>query len=266
MPTPFTRPARRTLPALALALALGGLGCQINFTSGIEARDQWTRSYTLAEGGSFEILETNGRVTLEGTGGDQVTVVADRIGKGRTDEAAKSVLAAIEIKESVSTDRIVLDSTSKGMSFGIGTERRVEYTVKVPHRTRVTLRSTNGDFTVTGVSGRFSAVTTNGRVRATGLGEGAKIETTNGVITVQASGLGSGLTCETTNGVIDVTVPADVDANLSAQTTNGAVTYDGLTVTIAEKSRRRVDGSIGKGGPEIRLRTTNGAIRLRGGQ
>jgi DUF4097 and DUF4098 domain-containing protein YvlB len=266
MPVLVSRPIRRSVTlALALALAAGaGTACQLNFTSGIEARDQWTRTYPLSRNGSLEIRETHGRIKVEGTDGDKVEVVADRIAKGRTDEAAKEVLAGIEIKETVAPDSVTLDSTSRGQNLGIMTSRRVDYVVKVPRNARVILHSTNGDLDVSGLLGRFEGVTTNGDVSAIGIGDGAEIETTNGVVTVEASSLGKGLVCETTNGAITVTVPRDIKADLSAQTSNGHISYDGLDVTIAEKSQRRLDGMIGGGGPTIRLRTTNGPIRLRG--
>jgi hypothetical protein len=37
-----------------------------------------------------------------------------------------------------------------------------------------------------------------------------------------------------------------------------------LTVAVAEQSRRRLDGTLGGGGPLIRLETTNGAVQIRG--
>jgi hypothetical protein len=59
-------------------------------------------------------------------------------------------------------------------------------------------------------------------------------------------------------------VPASIKARLSARVSNGAITTEGLTVAVAEQSRRRLDGTLGGGGPLIRLETTNGAVQIRG--
>jgi len=40
--------------------------------------------------------------------------------------------------------------------------------------------------------------------------------------------------------------------------------FGGWTVAVAEQSRRRLDGTLGGGGPLIRLETTNGAVQIRG--
>ncbi|MEZ5320030.1 MAG: DUF4097 family beta strand repeat-containing protein [Vicinamibacterales bacterium] len=268
--SPLTRLTglRPLATAVLIAAAYGSTGCQINFDSGMEARDEWRRTYPLEADGAVEIRESNGRISVTGTDGNQVEVVAERIAKAPTEEAAKAALEDVKIEETISPREVVLDSTTKGPDIGLGIgsriQHRVNYTVRVPRGARVTLRSANGAIEVTDVGGRVRIAATNGRITAKGLGDGAEITSTNGVITVEAASIGRGLSCETTNGVIDVTVPAGVQADLSARTTNGGISTDGLEVHEIEKTRRRLDATIGGGGPEIRLQTTNGMIRLRG--
>jgi hypothetical protein len=62
---------------------------------------------------------------------------------------------------------------------------------------------------------------------------------------------------------VDVTLPADLDADFSARTSNGGIRHDGLTLSVIEQSRRRLDGTLGRGGSPITLQTTNGSIRVR---
>jgi hypothetical protein len=45
---------------------------------------------------------------------------------------------------------------------------------------------------------------------------------------------------------------------------NGVVDTDNLDVAASESSRRRLDATVGGGGPEIRLETTNGEVRIVG--
>ena len=264
---------RRSLARAGLAMWLASAAamlsaCHLDLSDRAEARDQWQRHYTLARGGTLEIRNTNGLIHIEPGAGDGIDVTADRIVRAPDDAAAKDGLAHFEIQETVSPERVTLDSTNRNAALNlVNLSRRVEYHVKVPEWANITLNTTNGEIEVTGprLTGTFHASATNGQISATGLENNATVETTNGTVTLDVSKLGEdGLSCETTNGGIAVTVPASIKARLSARVTNGAISADGLTVAIAEQSRRRLDGTLGGGGPLIRLETTNGAVDIRG--
>jgi len=125
--------------------------------------------------------------------------------------------------------------------------------------------ATNGEIQVTDLTGLLTVETTNGRVRATGLGNGAKVDTTNGAITLDFTKVAdAGITCETTNGAIQITIPANSKASVSARVSNGTIVTKSLDLAATEQSRRRLDASIGGGGPAIRLTTNNGLIELKG--
>ena len=73
----------------------------------------------------------------------------------------------------------------------------------------------------------------------------------------------AGLTAHTTNGSITVKMAGELNADFRAHTTNGRIRTDfPVTITGTISSRRRLEGTLGKGGPEIDLRTTNGSITL----
>jgi hypothetical protein len=257
---------RLTAPLLALVAALGAAGaCGLNISSGVEARDVWKRTYTLSPGASFEIRNSNGRIRITPAEGDKVELQADRIVKAATDESAKAALAKFEIGETVAPKSIVIDASSQSMGLTIGLSRRVDFDVRVPRWADVKLDATNGDIEVTGLQGMFRAETTNGRVVGSALEGGATVTTTNGVVNLDFSKLGDeGVSCETTNGTISVTVPREAKARISARVTNGAINTSDLQLAVSEQSRRRLDASIGGGGPSIRLETTNGAISIKG--
>src|SRR6187551_3749844 len=97
----------RKLSVLALILAVGlsVAGCDIqagngdfkvDFASG-KAQDTWSRSYKLPSTGRFELINVNGKVTAEPTDGNEVVVEGRRTAKARSDEAAKELLAKLEI-------------------------------------------------------------------------------------------------------------------------------------------------------------------------
>lgn len=251
--------------ALAITASASLTACNVNFSTGAEARDQWKRSYTLAKDGAFELRNTNGRVRIETTEGNAVEVTADRVVRAGTDEAAKAALSSIEIVERVTPDRIVLDSTNRpGVTFTL--QRHVDYAIRLPRWANVTINATNGDIEISGLTGTFRAEATNGRIQAHALENSANVNTTNGDIGLEFMKMGSaGVTCETTNGRIRVTIPRDAPARLSARVTNGVISTENLTVAASEQSRRRLEGTVGTGdGPSVRLSTTNGQIVVTG--
>jgi hypothetical protein len=256
---------RGRLAALAGASALVLSACNLHLSTQAEARDQWQRHYSLAPGGTLEIANTNGAIEIDSTDDSSVEVSADRVVQAATDQAAKEALAGFDIKETITPDHIAIDSSNHGINL-TGMSRRVHYHVRAPRSANVRLSMTNGDITLAGphVSGTVRAETTNGGVRATGLENSATAATTNGTITLDVAALGEdGISCDTTNGAISLRLPSSLNARLSARVTNGAISQEGLNLNVSEQSRRRLDGTIGNGGPMIKLETTNGGIQIK---
>jgi hypothetical protein len=256
----------RSVSAAALALAAAvAAGCNLQLSAGAEARDQWTRTYTLAQGGTFEIREPNGTIRIEAVDGDRVDVVAERIARAASDEAAKDLLSKMEIAEEISPARIALDGTQREGARILHGSRKVNYTVKLPRWAKVAVYTSNGIVDVTGLAGALRVEATNGSVQARGLESAAQVETTNGTARLEFAKVGDqGITCETTNGTIVVSVPKDTKASLSARVTNGSIRQENLPLEVIEQSQRRLDGTLNGGGAEIRLSATNGTIRIEG--
>jgi hypothetical protein len=94
--------------------------------------------------------------------------------------------------------------------------------------------------------------------------DGFGVSSTNGGVKVYLDGdswVGEGLNLHVTNGGISVVMPKGYSATLDASTTNGGISVD-HPIRIQEKSRGRLTGTIGDGGPRIRVRTTNGGVRF----
>ena len=73
---------------LPLLVVLAGcdMACHGHLTG--RATDEWTRSYPLAEGGEIRLVNTNGKIDVEGVSGSTVEIKAERIARGTTDAAA----------------------------------------------------------------------------------------------------------------------------------------------------------------------------------
>jgi DUF4097 and DUF4098 domain-containing protein YvlB len=251
--------------ALTLAALAAAAGCGMVLNA--EAHDEWKRTYPLAQGGSVEIRNTNGRIQVEPGDDGKVEVVATRTARAGSDEEARAELKNIEIVESVSPNRIALDSAKGhiGIVFEFNVSRRVDYVVRVPRWANVTVTTTNGEIAAAGVAGEFRAETTNGAIKASEIDGAVRMETTNGDVTLEVTKVtDAGVTCATTNGSVDLTMPSAARASFDVSTSNGAIDPTGLDLKVSEQSRRALRATVGGGGPTIKLETTNGGIRVRG--
>ena len=178
---------------------------------------------------------------------------------------------------------------------------RVEYTVLVPRSTRVNIATGNGDLTIERAGADVSATTGNGKINigetagrvdaTTGNGD-VTVESANGPVKV-GSGNGrifvttaqGGVSANTGNGDVDVrmksatsdsdmsfnsgsgsirvSLPADFNGRIDASSGNGSLQSDFEISVIGRLDSHHVRGTIGKGGPLLRLNTGNGRIELR---
>jgi hypothetical protein len=64
---------------------------------------------------------------------------------------------------------------------------------------------------------------------------------------------------------VTLTVPSDYNATLETGTVNGPFTSDvPIVMTIRGRVGRPFTGTLGQGGPRIRVVTVNGPVRIRG--
>jgi hypothetical protein len=72
----------------------------------------------------------------------------------------------------------------------------------------------------------------------------------------------SAVRAHTSNSSITLHLPGEVNASLSAGTSNSSIVSDFEMRTRGEISKHHIAGSIGNGGPLIDLSTSNGQIRI----
>ena len=264
MRMPFVRlaPALLLLPTLVAAA-----GCDIAMAD-LKAKEtaEWRKTYQLQPGQQVQIDNVNGRITVEPSVGNTVEIVAEKHARAATVENAKEALSRTEIAEDVSPARIKVETKHhRGAAtlFG-GSSVEVRYTVKVPAAADVKFTSVNGGIELTRLNGRITAETVNGGIAAREIGGSIDASTVNGGVDVdllRVDDRGAKLGC--TNGGIKLRLPADARANVSASVVNGGIDADGLgAIATIEKSRRRFEGRLNGGGPQIRLDGTNGGIRI----
>ena len=251
--------------ALVLPLAFVFAGCDLSLGHlAARATDEWTRTYPLSPGGEVRIVNTNGKIEIEGVDGSTVEVRAERIARGATDAAARELLPRIVIKEESTPDRVSLE-TERMSGIMIGAAFEVRYHVRAPKSTVVNVTNTNGQVSLTSLSGKVHAQTTNGGVNGKNLTGGVDARSTNGGVTIDLASVGTErISLRTTNGGVTLIVPEKAKASLSASWTNGGINVSSLeNLDVSEKSRRRFEGTLNGGGTPIELQTTNGGIRVR---
>jgi hypothetical protein len=253
----------RRLLLLPIVVAMAGCDVHLGDLSA-RATDEWTRSYPLKSGGEVRIVNTNGKIEVEGIDGSTVEVRAERIARGSTDSAARELLPRIVIKEDATPERVSLE-TERISGIMIGAAFEVRYHVRAPKNAAINVTNTNGQVVLTGLAGKVNAHTTNGGVKGDRLTGGVDARSTNGQVTIDLAAVGRDpVTLHTTNGGVTLTLPETAKADLSASVTNGGISVGEFqNLEVGEKSRRRLEAKLNGGGTPIELQTTNGGVRLR---
>jgi len=255
----------RRLVVFVLPLAVALAGCDVSLGKlTARATDEWTHTYPLTSGGEVRIVNTNGRIDVEGVDGLTVEIRAERIARGASEAAARELLPRIVIKDDSTPARVSLETERmSGIMIGAGFE--VRYHVRAPKNAVINVTNTNGQVAVNGLTGTIVAHTTNGGVKGTNLAGGVDARSTNGGVSIEMASIGpERISLETTNGGVTLMLPEKAKATVSASCTNGGITVGALdNFEVTEKSRRHLEGRLNGGGTAIDLQTTNGGIRVR---
>lgn len=222
----------------------------------------------------------NGRIKLKGSARDGVTVRAWQEVRGRrvgAEEFAEKVeIYAEQIGDEL---RVFAEHPPPPKDVNLA----VHYVIETPREVDVNLRTVNNRIKISGISGAIDATTVNGviklegeagpiRARVTNCSIKAKIgllindaefSTTNGSIGVEVDHCAGSIAALTTNGSINLTLPEDFAGQLDAEARRGRVHSD-FPIPVFGKIKSLLKGEIGEGGEAVvRLRSTNGSIRLK---
>jgi len=122
--------------------------------------------------------------------------------------------------------------------------------------------TSNGKITLKHIDGRVSADTSNGKIKIINASGLERAKTSNGSIEVAAEKLADGFDLNTSNGSVTLYIPQGADVDIEASTSNGSITQEGLSIKSSRSDDNRLTGTLGKGGPDVHIRTSNGNIML----
>lgn len=229
------------------------------------------RTVDVKPGARVELSNVNGRVSVTSWDQPRVRIVARKEVRGDRDEITDALRELrVDIRPLnggvVVTTHYPKRSNNSLFDWILGgnVNAQVAYDVTVPSTMNLDLETVNGAVRVAGVNGRHELETTNGKIEVMRCAGSVDASTTNGRITAELIQItrGQALEFETTNGRIEVTVPRTLAVDVDAGTTNGSIESE-LPVATTRVSRNSLRGSINGGGTPLRMRTTNGGIRIR---
>ena len=220
----------------------------------------------IAAGQHVEIKGVSGTISAAPSTSGLVEVSADRRGARSDPDAVR-----IEVVEHPAGVTICAVYPREGNACLPGDDGRlsarrndvqVTFSVGVPPGVDFVARHVNGTIRAADLADDIVASTVNGNVTIA-TGGHAQVETVNGSITaaIGRADWDGAMSFETVNGSVTLTLPADADADVSARTANGSIRAD-LPITDTDERRQRFEGRLGNGGRELRVRTTNGSVRL----
>lgn len=259
---------RSLLSALLAMGVLFGLAAGAKAQNAGELREEFHRTFPLAANGSVSLENISGVVKIAAWDRSEIKVDAVKraYSRERLDEA--------QIKFVADADSINIHTEYPERNYRIvdGDNRRqslasVDYVLTVPRGANLdAIELVNGTLEIEGLTGDVKASLVNGPVTARGLVGEARLSTVNGRLEATFDRLDAAkpISLGSVNGQLTLTIPSDANAHLRANTVSGSITNDfGLPVRRGEYVGRDLSGTLGSGGPRIKLSNVSGAITIR---
>lgn len=247
------RPTHLAVAALALLLAVA---------PALAAERTVTESHPFSDSGRLSLDNVNGDVEIIGWDRDELSLEAEI--SGRTGKTVDEVTIDID----VDGDRIHVETDYPDNRGGWGRDwAEVDYRLKVPRGAELAeISLVNGSLRLEGLSGSVEASLVNGNLDAKQLSGSVELSSVNGSVDLVLDRLGAGqrIEVESVNGSIDLRLPADPDAEISAETVHGRIQNDfGLKVRKGEYVGSDMRGRLGNGSARVSLENVNGSIDVR---
>jgi hypothetical protein len=252
--------------------AIGGSVTQAQEKRTVFTQDNFHWQAKLAAGQTLEVIGRNGEIEATGAGDESAQVDARRSGHGDEQEP---FIEVVEYSDGVTICAVYARNATPGRchrggvdsesgSFWHSSRAKITFSVKAPRGVNLKMDTTNGDIRGRDLKSVVKANTTNGSVDVE-TSEWASGHTTNGHVAIsmgKADWKGE-LELATTNGGITVSLPPPAAFELHAATTNGNIRTDFPITVVGSFGMKNVSGTVGAGGRELKLATTNGGIEVK---
>ncbi|MBX7185687.1 MAG: DUF4097 family beta strand repeat-containing protein [Vicinamibacteria bacterium] len=230
---------------------------------------KWTGK--IAAGKTFEVRGINGKMRATAASGPEVELVAIRSGRRNDPESVKievvphaggvTVCAVYPSRDAARPNEC---KPGGGHMNTRNNDVNVEFELRIPKDVNFEGRTVNGSIEAD-IEGRAALSTVNGRIEVVA-GTLTEATTVNGSIKAEvksAANPADDIKLSTVNGSVHLSLPEDVNADVSAKTVNGGITSDFTEIEVRKKwGPRSAEGRLGHGGRELELATVNGGIRI----
>jgi hypothetical protein len=129
----------------------------------------------------------------------------------------------------------------------------------------IRLHSGDGSIEARNLDGRVDASSGDGHIKLDGRLDQLNVKTGDGSINARiqpGSKIAASWTIHTGDGSVDITLPADLQANIDASTNDGHISL-GIPVTVEGTfSNSQIHGKMNGGGQPLTIHTGDGSIRL----
>jgi hypothetical protein len=230
----------------------------------------FSSKHQIASGGTMRVQNLNGSIDVDASDNGTTTVQAVKSWR-RGDPADVRIVVepssnGVTVCALWSDEKDCSDHGSRSYHGNRHNDVSVRFTVHIAKGVKVDLNTVNGSVDVRGATAAVDAETVNGRVEVATLGGPVTVRTVNGNVRATIEHLinsAEPLELSTVNGSVQLDAPADLNAIIDAETTNGGIESD-FPVTINKGMiGKHVHGTIGQGGRQVELHTTNGSVRLK---
>jgi hypothetical protein len=245
----------------------GGDGGDL-FGGGREVGDAWDYRALLKPNQHVWIRNTNGPIDVVAGTGDSLEIHVEKSWHQSDPQSVQVVPVLTERGLTVcalwdARDRRCEDGGDYRMNGVKKNDVAVRFTVRLPRNIPIDASTVNGGLDIDGVSAPVEAATVNGRIAVNTSTGPVKASTINGSIEANMQSLTSGdVRLTTVNGSVSAGLPLQINANIDAETVNGRVETDFPVKIMGKISPRHLRGTIGNGGPTLKLITVNGSITL----
>ncbi|MDO8836966.1 MAG: DUF4097 family beta strand repeat-containing protein [Vicinamibacterales bacterium] len=201
--------------------------------------ERFSKTVALGSGGSVALSNISGNVVVTGGAGDQVII--DAVKRGRTTDDLKN----IEIEVIATEGRVEITTRHPRRDRGWGNNAEVHYTLTVPRRAKVRVKTVSGDIQLTTVDGDVRAESVSGDVRVSDVAQIEGVVSVSGNVVLKSASSSGPVTLSSVSG--DVTLVAVKAPSLSGSSVSGDV---GLTDVTAERvAFKSVSGNLTFSGP-----------------
>lgn len=267
---------RRGLLAGIGATALAGLAGCTGATPFVGKRIEENRTIATEDATALSVDARVGDLIVRGE--DREDVAVEML---KQSSSVGGDLSKLDLAVDRGGDRLSLATRYTGESSLLGGTPTMDLTIRVPRSFRVASLSASvgdvtvedvtgdlsvdasvGDTTIRNVDGAVSARTSTGDVQIEGASAVGDIRTDVGDLDLAVAAIDGATTFETSTGDIEAALAPELDAELAAEASVGDVTVEGLTLQNGTRTESAASGTLGDGGPTLRVETSTGDITL----